>query len=221
MPAIQDAINTLRQRGTVVQHENILIHSVAVNSIRAGIDKILNAFHKQNPLKTGVPKEEVRAQLKIDQKIFNALTAAMNNVVMDKDLMRLSSFKAALSEVDKGIETKILNMLEQSGFQPPLKEEIAKALNLQQKQLDDILKLMAKQGSLVRVNETMYITKAVYEKIIDALKDFFSEKKEMTVAEFRDILNTSRKYALPILEYLDTQRITMRIGDVRKFLAKG
>ncbi|WP_176233792.1 SelB domain-containing protein [Candidatus Hakubella thermalkaliphila] len=104
---------------------------------------------------------------------------------------------------------------------PQLKEEIAKALNLQQKQLDDILKLMAKQGSLVRVNETMYITKAVYEKIINVLKDFFSKKKEMTVAEFRDILNTSRKYALPILEYLDTQRITMRVGDVRKFLGKG
>lgn len=221
VPAIQDAINTLRQRGTVVQHENILIHSIAVNSIRAGIDKILNAFHKQNSLKTGMPKEEVRAQLKIDQKIFNALTVAMEEVVMDKDLMRLSSFKVSLSEVDKGIETKILNMLEQSGFQPPLKEEIAKALNLQQKQLDDILKLIAKQGSIVRVNETMYITKAVYEKIIDALKNFFSKKKEMTIAEFRDILNTSRKYALPILEYLDTQRITMRVGDVRKFLAKG
>ena len=221
VPAIHDAINTLRQRGTVVQHENILIHSAAVNSIRAGIDKILNAFHKQNSLKTGMPKEEVRAQLKIDQKIFNALTATMNNVVIDKDLMRLSSFKVSLSEVDKGIEAKILNMLEQSGFQPPLKEEIAKTLNLQQKQLDDILKLMAKQGSLVRVNETMYITKAVYEKAINALRNFFNKKKEMTVAEFRDILNTSRKYALPILEYLDTQRITMRVGDARKFLGKG
>lgn len=219
--AIQDAINTLRQRDIVVQHENILIHSVAVNSIRAGIDKILNTFHKQNPLKTGMPKEEVRAQLKIDQKIFNALTATMKEVVMDKDLMRLSFFKVSLSEVDKGIEAKILNMLEQAGFQPPLKEEISKALNLQQKQLDDILKLMVKQGSLVRVNETMYITKPVYEKIINALKDFFSKKKEMTVAEFRDILNTSRKYALPILEYLDTQRITMRVGDARKFLGKG
>jgi len=221
VPAIQDAINTLRQRDTVVQHENILIHSVAVNSIRAGIDKILNAFHKQNPLKTGMPKEEVRAQLKIDQKIFNALTATMKEVVMDKDLMHLSFFKISLSEVDKGIETKILNMLEQAGFQPPLKEEIAKALNLQQKQLDDILKLMVKQGSLVRVNETMYITKAVYEKVINALRDFFNKKKEMTVAEFRDILKTSRKYALPILEYLDTQRITMRVGDARKFLVKG
>ncbi|MBU4313822.1 MAG: SelB C-terminal domain-containing protein, partial [Actinobacteria bacterium] len=65
------------------------------------------------------------------------------------------------------------------------------------------------------------ITKAVYEKVINALRDFFNKKKEMTVAEFRDILKTSRKYALPILEYLDTQRITMRVGDARKFLVKG
>jgi selenocysteine-specific elongation factor len=221
VPAIQNAVKALEQKGAIMQHESIFIHSDAVNAIRASIDKILNAFHKQNPLKIGMPKEEVRAQLKIDQKIFNALTAAMKEVVMDKDLMRLSSFKVSLSEVDKGIEAKILNMLEQAGFQPPLKEEIAKTLNLQQKQLDDILKLMIKQGSLVRVNETMYITKDVYEKIINAIKDFFSKKKEMTAAEFRDILNTSRKYAIPILEYLDTQRITMRVGDARKFLAKG
>ena len=53
------------------------------------------------------------------------------------------------------------------------------------------------------------------------LKDFYNKKKEMTVAEFRDVLGTSRKYALPFLEYLDTQRITMRVGDVRKFLVKG
>ena len=221
VPAIQDAVKALEQKGAIVQHESILIHSDAVNASRAGIDKILKTFHKQNPLKTGMPKEEVRAQLKIDQKIFNALTAPMNNVVMDKDLMRLSSFKVLLSEIDKGIETKILNMLEQSGFQPPLKDELLTALKMQPRQLDDILKLMAKQGSLVRINETMYVTKPVYEKIIDALKDFFSKKKEMTVAEFRDILNTSRKFAVPILEYLDTMRITMRVGDVRKFLGKG
>lgn len=221
VPAIQDSIRELKQKGTVIQHENILIHGVAVNAIRAGIDKILNAFHKQNPLKTGMPKEEVRAQLKIDQKIFNALLSSMKDVVIDKDLLRLSSFSAALSEVDKGIEIKILSMLEQGGFQPPLKEELLKALSMQPKQLDDILKLMAKQGNLVRISETMYITKPVYEKIIDALKNFFSKKKELTVAELRDILNTSRKYALPILEYLDTQRVTMRVGDVRKFLGKG
>jgi selenocysteine-specific elongation factor len=221
VPAVKDAVRLLKEKNLIVQSEDALIHSDLVNSIKEGINKILNRFHKQNPLKTGMPKEEVRAQLKIEQKIFNSLVSAMKDVVIDKDLLRLSSFKVSLSEVDKGIETKILNMLEQAGFQPPLKDELLAVLKMQPRQLDDILKLMTKQGSLVRINETMYVTKNSYDKIINLLKDCFGKKKEMTVAEFRDILNTSRKYALPILEYLDTKRITMRVGDVRKFLAKG
>lgn len=221
IPAIKDAIRSLKEKTTVVRFEDILIHDSAVNSIKEGINKILIPFHKQNPLKTGMPKEEVRAQLKIEQKIFNALIGSMKDVVSDKDLLRSASFKATLSEVDKGIETKIITMLEQAGFQPPLKEELLTALKMQPKQLDDILKLMTKEGKLVRINETIYITKIVYDKMLAMLKDFYNKKKEMTVAEFRDVLGTSRKYALPFLEYLDTQRITMRVGDVRKFLVKG
>jgi selenocysteine-specific elongation factor len=220
LPAIRSAIKSLIEKGTVAQFENILLHNNSTSSIKEGINKILSQFHKQNPLKTGMPKEEVRAILKTEPKIFNSLTGSMKELVIEKDLLRLSSFKVSLSEVDRGIETKIINMLEQAGFQPPLKDEILANLKMHPRQLDDILKLMAKEGKLVRINETIYITKNVYDTIIALLKDFYSKKKEMTVAEFRDVLNTSRKYALPFLEYLDTQRITMRVGDVRKFLGK-
>lgn len=227
MPAIKDSIKLLRQNGIVAQFEDTLLHGSAVNLIKGGINKILNQFHKQNPLKSGMPKEDVRAHLKsmtrteVEQKIFNSLISSMKDVVTDKDLLRSAGFKVSLSDVDKGIETKIINMLEQAGFQPPLKEEISKSLPLPPKQLDDILKLMTKEGKVVRINETMYITTTVYNRIIDFLKDFFGKKKEITVAEFRDILGTSRKYALPFLEYLDSNKITMRVGDVRKFLVKG
>ena len=66
----------------------------------------------------------------------------------------------------------------------------------------------------------MYITAADYERMIENLGKFFSSKNEMTVGEFRDLLGTSRKYALPFLEYLDSNRFTLRVGEVRKFLAK-
>jgi selenocysteine-specific elongation factor len=56
--------------------------------------------------------------------------------------------------------------------------------------------------------------------MIGDLKNFFSKKPEMTVAEFRDILNTSRKYALPFLEYLDSNKVTLRVGDIRKLMLK-
>ncbi len=79
---------------------------------------------------------------------------------------------------------------------------------------------MTKEGTLVRINDSMFITLNHYKKMIENLKDFFSKKSEMTVAEFRDLLNTSRKYALPFLEYLDSNKITLRVGDVRKLLIK-
>jgi selenocysteine-specific elongation factor len=118
------------------------------------------------------------------------------------------------------VKIKIIDILEKGGFQPPTKEEMAETLKLDQKRFDDILKLMAKEVSLVRISESMYVTSSVYNKMIENLRNFFSKKPEMTVAEFRDVLNTSRKYALPFLEYLDTHKITLRVGDIRKFLLK-
>ena len=79
---------------------------------------------------------------------------------------------------------------------------------------------MAKEGKLVRINDSMYIISAVYEEMLSLLRNFFSKKQEMSVAEFRDILGTTRKYALPFLEYLDSNKITLRVGDVRKLLLK-
>jgi selenocysteine-specific elongation factor len=66
----------------------------------------------------------------------------------------------------------------------------------------------------------MYIPSSVFQQMIGNLQNFFRNKPEMTVAEFRDILNTSRKYALPLLEYLDSHKITLRVGDIRKLLLK-
>jgi selenocysteine-specific elongation factor len=66
----------------------------------------------------------------------------------------------------------------------------------------------------------MYIPSSVFQKMVENLKSFFRNKPEMTVAEFRDILGTTRKFALPLLEYLDSHKITLRVGDIRKLLLK-
>jgi selenocysteine-specific elongation factor len=98
---------------------------------------------------------------------------------------------------------------------------MAEALKLDQKQITDILNILSKERSVVRVNESIYLSATAYEKMISTLKGFFAKKPEMTVAEFRDLLNTSRKFALPFLEHLDAAKVTLRMGDVRKFLLKG
>ncbi|OGW37198.1 MAG: selenocysteine-specific translation elongation factor [Nitrospirae bacterium RBG_13_39_12] len=220
IPSIKDSIKALKDSGILVQFENTLLHHTAFDSFMKTIKNILEDFHKKNPLKSGMLKEELRANLNFEPRLFGNLISSYRDIVLDKEMVRLATFRAALSQVDETLKTKIIGLLEKNGFQPPAKEELNQYLKLDKKYLSDILKLMVKEGNLVRINDSMYITSSVHKRMIENLKDFFSRKNEMTVAEFRDILSTTRKFALPFLEYLDSNKITLRVGDIRKFLLK-
>lgn len=220
IPSIRKAINSLKEKGIILQFEDILIHSNIYETFKENVRKSLNDFHKKNPLKPGMTKEELRAQINIEPRLFGNLLASLKEIVIEKELVRHASFRVTLSQVDETLKTKILGMLEKSGFQPLTREELYQSLQMEQKKLTDILNLMSKEGSIIRINESLYIPSRVYKNMIEKLKAFFSKKPEMTVAEFRDILNTTRKYALSFLEYLDSNKITLRVGDIRKLLLK-
>jgi selenocysteine-specific elongation factor len=111
-------------------------------------------------------------------------------------------------------------MLEEKGFNPPTKAELAGELSMKERQVGDMLKLMHNEGNVTRINDDIAITRKSYEKMIGLLKGHYSKKSDMTVAEFRDLLGTTRKYALPYLEHLDSNSITLRVGDVRKLILK-
>ncbi len=220
IPSIKDAIKSLKEKNIVLQFEDILIHKTIFDSFKNNAIQQLSEFHNSNPLKPGMSKEELRAKLNIEPRLFGNLINSLNEIVIEKELVRLKNFKVVLSDRDESLQSRIIQFLEKNEFQPPLKDEISQALKIDPKKLQDILKLMTNEGKLVRISDTIYITTKVYEKILEKLKNFFSKKPEMTVAEFRDILNTTRKYALPFLEYLDSSNVTLRVGDIRKLLTK-
>ena len=213
---IAASIERLLKEGAILRFEDILLHRQPALNIQGGILELLKAFHKNNPLKPGMAKEEVRNNLKIDPRLFNFLLSGLRNVVVERDLLRRADFKIALSSSEEEHRTKIIEMLERGGFQPPMKEELSTVLKIDNRRMTDILGILSKEGLIVRISDSLYLSSVVYEKMMTLLRDFFSGKAEMTVAEFRDLLNTSRKYALPFLEYLDSRKITIRTGDVRK-----
>jgi len=220
VPSIVQAVQALRDKGILIQHEDILIHASAIDSFKGTVIKVMDDFHRKNPLKPGMLKEELRARIDMEPRLFGNLIHSLKELVIDKELVRLASFRATLSQVDESVKAGILGLLEKGAFQPPLKEELSQTLHIDMKRLTDILNLLTKEGSLVRISDAMYIPTSVFQTMIRNLRDFFAKKPEMTVAEFRDILNTSRKYAVPLLEYLDSNKITLRVGDVRKLLLK-
>jgi selenocysteine-specific elongation factor len=219
IPAMEEALKMLKSQRLLLQLNNTLLHRDVYNSISKSLLGTLESFHRDNPLSPGMPKEELRAQVRISPEIWGDWLSSMETVTVDKDLVRLTSFRAASSDASAA-SSKILEMLERAKFQPPTKEELSEALSIPQKLATDMLKLMSKEGSLVRINDSMYIAASAYKELISLLRAFFAGKPDMTVAEFRDILGTTRKYALPFLEYLDSNKITLRVGDVRKSLLK-
>ncbi|MBI4682015.1 MAG: selenocysteine-specific translation elongation factor [Nitrospirae bacterium] len=221
IPDIRAEVNALIKEGLAISCEGCIIHKDPSDDFAKKAISAVGGFHKNNPLKPGMSKEDLRAVFTgLDQKLFEAMLDRVDQIVIEKELLRLKTFRISLSEDKKVLKDKMLKVLEQAEFQPPSKDELAVAVSIKPQEAGELLKIMASEKSLVRINDSLYIPMSNYTKMIDGLKSFFSAKSEMTVGEFRDILKTSRKYALPFLEYLDSNKITLRVGEVRKFLKK-
>ncbi len=220
---INKAIAQLIKEGLIVKNQDIFFHKDSLNAFRERLKSVLSKFHKANPLKSGLPKEELKYIFRTDgsrpESIF-CLIPQISEIILDKDVIRLKDFKIFNTDSLEDIKTRILKTLNEEGFQPSLKHELALKLSISDKDVTDILKILTHSGLLVRINDSMYITKQHFDKMIELLRQFFLKNQQMTVAEFRDILNTTRKYALPLLEYLDSNKITLRVGEIRKFMLK-
>ena len=223
LPDLGSAIDQLAGKALCVKAQDTFFHRDTIAAFRGQLVGLLSAFHRENPLKPGLPKEELKNRLKSvlkgEEKAF-LLLPFIPEVALDRDLLRLAGFSVSLSQGDETLRGRILAAIEQEGFLPPLRKEIADRLRIPEKELADLLKLMTTEGQLVRINDSLHVTEPLYQKMLELLRAFYAKKPEMTVAEFRDVLGTSRKFALPFLEYLDSHRITLRVGDVRKFMLK-
>ncbi|MBF0538718.1 MAG: selenocysteine-specific translation elongation factor [Nitrospirae bacterium] len=216
---INAAIEALKSKGTLVEVNDALVHGDVIAALRDDILAFVRQHHKRSPLKAGVTKEELKARFKmIEGRNLFKVIAGVKELDVDKDIVCLKGFKPALTTLDEGIKTRVVGLLREARFQPPFKDDLAKALSIKDRQLDDILKLLASEGVIVRINDAIYLQRDVFEEMLTTLRRFSQKSNQITVAEFRDLLSTTRKYALPYLEYLDSKRLTMRVGESRKLL---
>ncbi len=213
---IRSSVEKLKQQGLILEYDKKLIHRDVYLKIKEKLIDTLKRFHKNNPLKPGMQKEVLRNLFGLKQTVFQGILSITSEIVVEKDLLRLKDFNINLTDKYKRIKEQILEELKKARFQPPSNTELAALTGLKQKEMDDILKLMVQEGSLKRITDSFYLRKEEYNEMLTLLRDYFSQKDTMTVGEFRDLLKTSRKYALPMLEHLDSNKITLRVEDIRK-----
>ncbi|RJR36388.1 MAG: selenocysteine-specific translation elongation factor [Desulfobacteraceae bacterium] len=194
-----------------------LIHSEFLQEARDEITSTLDRYHRENPLKEGFHKEELRSRTagsrnpKLFQFLINQLTSE-GVVVQEKETLRLGSHKVTLAEDQQKVRRRIDEIYLKGGLQPPyfkeIKDQFASGGN-------DVLQVMLKEGVLVKVKEDLYFHRDILAALRDRLTEHLKEKGEIDTPQFKEMTNASRKYTIPLLEYFDITQVTVRVGDKR------
>ncbi len=180
----------------------------------------LKTFHEKNPLQTGALKEEVKTKLppQVDARLFNHLLASLigeKQIVAEKDTIRLAAHIISLKEEEKDLRQKLILLFAKGKLQPPMVKEVSAELGAAERDLKPVLQLLTKEGTLAKVKEDLYFHHQALEEMEGKLIEYLKEHREITPAQFKEISQVSRKFAIPLMEYFDGKKITMRIGDKR------
>jgi selenocysteine-specific elongation factor len=131
-------------------------------------------------------------------------------------LVRLPSHTVSLNDEEQRVASSITNLLGAAPLTPPNLAEIERELGLTRAALTDIIRMLERSQSIVRVGSDVYFLKSTLDEIEQAVTQECEKRGDLTPAAFRDRFGTSRKYTIPLLEYFDRIGVTIRIGDVRK-----
>jgi selenocysteine-specific elongation factor len=183
------------------------------------LGKLLSEFHAKNPLKIGISREELRTRLpEVDQQVFQAaLEEAVREgtAEVEKDRVRQRSGAQEPDASIERLEEQILGILNARGLTPPTGTELAGELGTREGNLRDMFEKLVYEGKVVKIKGDMYVSGTRIDDLKRTVKDHLSRKKEMSPSDFKEVLGLSRKYMIPLLEYLDEIKLTIRRGDKR------
>ena len=168
----------------------------------------LQAYHNQYPVRRGAPPQELRSRLGVSQPVYLRAAARLEAegvIADDGGLVRTPDHTIALNDRQQREIADYLAALAAEPWSPPTDRPVD----------PELLAHLQERGDVVKVNETVVFTTAAYEDMVGRIVAHLQEKGSVTVADARSIFDTSRKYVLPLLEYLDQQRVTRRVGDER------
>ncbi len=221
---LQDLLS--KRKAILVDKDNrIYIHADSFDNLRHEVFNHLENYHKANPLKAGMPKEELKSKFplamgaKLFNLVFNDLTKE-NKIIPEGETVRLTKHKVSLQVNQADARKKIMATYTKSGLTPPYFRELAKSLDMDTAQAKDVLKLLVDEKLLIKVKEDLYFHTEALNVLKSELVDFLTAKGEISTPQLKTLAGVSRKYLIPLIEYFDAQNVTIRVGDVRK-LRKG
>jgi selenocysteine-specific elongation factor len=196
---------------------SFLITRSGWGSLRERAENLLADYHRQFPLRAGMPREEVKSRLvrylpKLTSRLFNEIVRRATQegwLVETGSVIRLSGHQATFTAQQQQAVDYLLYTFRQEPYTTPSVTQCEEQVGA------EVLNALVEQGQLIKLNEDVIFLTETYEGMRDRLVAHLQEQGSITVAQVRDMFGTSRKYALAFLGHLDEKRLTRRVGDER------
>ena len=177
----------------------------------AALIEALDTFHRANPLVRGMPREEARAKVGLnDTELFAAFVSSLaGRVSADGPLLRLTSHTVTLSPQHSAVRDKVVAELDGTGMQPPTIKDLEGVYGAA------LVKALLESGELVRFSSDLALTARRYDETKEQIAAAVRDRGPLTASQLKELLGTSRKYIIPLLEHFDSVGFTRRNGDTR------
>jgi selenocysteine-specific elongation factor len=223
---VEPLIETLKLRGDLVElavtaSRRVLLHADMVRELEERVLQALARLHEQSPLMTAHDRQKVQSQLDYvgdDALVHATVERLIKQRKVAGDLRRIASadFKPKLSGNLRKLKDKVVAAYRESRFTPPEPASFANQAGGNASSLKDLFDVCVADGDLVRITEDIYLHTEVEAEMRRLLEERLATLPGgLTVAEIRDLLGTTRKFAVPLCEYLDRAGVTRREGDLR------
>jgi len=213
--ALREAVAKQTASGMIVQLDegplndaSLLVSAGGHAALTTRARGVVEAFVKEHPLRPGIPREELRSRLGQTAKAYAALEGSLvrrGALVARTAALDLPEREVTLAPEQRATANRLIGVLREGGVQPPPSNGID----------TELLGYLEATGEIVRVAEGLHFDPVIHNAIAAQVRAALAARGEITLAEVRDLLGTSRKYAQAILEDLDQRRVTRRVGDVR------
>lgn len=210
---IEESLSELLLSGKILSIKDSYIHIKKYEDLKEKGEKIVGEYHSKYKLKLGIPKVELLSKFKINSKeVANVIDLLIieNILKIENNCVSLKNFEIKYDTKQLQEKNRIEKILLDSKFTPPSIKELTKGVKGTLEVLDSII-----GSSVVKLDEDIVLHSNYYKEAIEKVKKHFEKNDKLTLAEFRDITGSSRRYSMAILEYMDKQGITKRVENYR------
>jgi len=215
---LQPLMASLVQQKQIIQVGDFLFANDAMQKTRDKLISALEAFHKANPLVGGISKEELREKLGLHQIVMEAMLAQLTRDKKAEILgeqVRLAGRGVELKDEEAKAKAQIEKAFADAGLKVPLMKEVLDKLPVDKARAQKLVTLLLRDRVLIKLADDLVFHHTALQGLRQLMATQKAKTPKIDVPTFKDLIGVTRKYAIPLLEYLDQQRITRRVGDER------